>query len=64
VIDEGFGTQDEAAISRVKSAIGEVASDFEKVLVITHLRELKGAFPQKIEVTKEPGRGSTFTVHS
>jgi exonuclease SbcC len=63
VIDEGFGTQDDNGLRAVKQAISEVADDFELVLVITHLEELKDAFPQRVEVEKTPGRGSTFTVH-
>jgi exonuclease SbcC len=63
VIDEGFGTQDDNGLRAVKQAISEVADDFELVLVITHLEELKDAFPQRVEVEKTPGRGSTFNVH-
>jgi exonuclease SbcC len=63
VIDEGFGTQDPEGLEAMKQAIAEIAEDFELVLVITHLDELKNAFPQRIQVQKTPGRGSTFTVH-
>jgi len=38
-----------------------VRSDFEKILVITHLEELKAAFPARIEVEKTAA-GSTVQV--
>ena len=36
----------------VREAIAAVQNDFEKILVITHLSELKEAFPSRIEVEK------------
>ena len=32
------------------------------VLVVTHLEQLKNAFPVRIEVTKDPQRGSQLDV--
>lgn len=61
VIDEGFGTQDAQGISRIVGAINSIKDDFEKILIITHLDELKEEFPVRIEVTKGP-IGSTFEV--
>ena len=52
VIDEGFGSQDAQGRQRLIEAINIVRADFAKVLVITHLDELKDAFQTKIEVTK------------
>src|SRR5690606_10710638 len=52
VIDEGFGTQDSKGLSRLVEAINTVAGDFEKILIITHLNDLKEAFPARIEVYK------------
>lgn len=52
VIDEGFGSQDDEGRARLAEAITAVRSDFEKILVITHLSELKEAFPSRIEVEK------------
>ena len=43
-------------------AIRAIQDDFETILVITHLDELKAAFPVRIEVRKEPVTGSTFEV--
>ena len=52
VIDEGFGSQDAQGRQRLVEAINMVRGDFEKILVITHLEELKEAFPTRIEVEK------------
>ena len=52
VIDEGFGSQDELGRQRLIQAINAVKADFAKILVITHLEELKDAFPTRIEVEK------------
>ena len=52
VIDEGFGSQDTQGRQRLIEAINLVKSDFSKILVITHLDELKDVFPTRIEVEK------------
>jgi len=52
VIDEGFGALDASGRERLVEAINAVQSDFERILVITHLDELKDAFPARIDVTK------------
>ncbi len=52
IIDEGFGSQDAEGRQRLIEAINIVKPDFEKILVITHLEELKDAFPTRIEVEK------------
>jgi exonuclease SbcC len=61
VIDEGFGSQDAEGRQRLIEAINMVRPDFEKILAITHLEELKEAFPVRIEVEKTP-RGSQVRV--
>ena len=61
VIDEGFGSQDARGRQRLLEAINLVKDDFAKILVITHLDELKDAFPSRIEVEKTE-RGSTVRV--
>ncbi|HET6566717.1 MAG TPA: SMC family ATPase [Rhodothermales bacterium] len=62
-IDEGFGTQDTQGIQNLVEAIQTIQEDFDKILVITHLEELKEAFPVRIEVEKDPVEGSTFEIH-
>ncbi len=61
VIDEGFGTQDVEGRERLIEAINAVQSDFSVVLVITHIDELKNAFPTQINV-KKTASGSVFEV--
>ena len=61
VIDEGFGSQDTLGRQRLIQAINTVRHDFAKILVITHLEELKDAFPNRIEVEKGE-RGSQVRV--
>jgi exonuclease SbcC len=61
VIDEGFGSQDTRGRQRLVEAINLVKNDFAKILVITHLDELKDAFPTRIEVEKTD-QGSTVSV--
>ena len=52
IIDEGFGTLDNTGIEKIKEAINSIRNDFEKIIVITHIDELKDAFPSRINVTK------------
>ncbi len=61
IIDEGFGTQDAEGRSRIVEVLDAIKNDFEKILIITHLEELKEEFPIRIEVSKNSG-GSTFEV--
>ncbi|MFN8525378.1 MAG: SMC family ATPase [Chloroflexota bacterium] len=61
VIDEGFGSQDEEGRERLVEAIQGVADEFEKILVITHLDDLKDRFPVRIDVRKT-ALGSVFEV--
>jgi exonuclease SbcC len=60
-IDEGFGTQDAAGRERILDVIRSIADDFECILVITHMDEVKDAFPVRIEVQKTEA-GSTFVM--
>ncbi len=52
VIDEGFGTQDVQGRERLVEAINAIQDDFEKIIVITHIDELKDVFPVRIDVWK------------
>jgi exonuclease SbcC len=62
VIDEGFGSQDSRGIQRLIETINLVRHDFAKILLISHLDELKDAFPTRIEVEKTE-RGSVLKVN-
>jgi exonuclease SbcC len=60
VIDEGFGSQDAQGRQRLIEAINTVRPDFAKILVITHLDELKDAFPTRIEIEKMDGGSKVY----
>jgi DNA repair protein SbcC/Rad50 len=62
VIDEGFGSQDNVGRQRLVEAIGAVSGDFDKIIVVTHIEELKDAFPTRIDVYKDADLGSQITV--
>ena len=61
IIDEGFGTQDSTGIEKLKEAINSIQDDFDKIFVITHIEELRDAFPTRIDVIKT-AEGSTLSV--
>jgi exonuclease SbcC len=52
VIDEGFSSQDSEGLQHMVEVINQIQYDFATILVITHLEELKDAFPARIEVEK------------
>lgn len=53
ILDEGFGSQDGKGREKLIEVIESIKDDFEKILVITHVEELKDAFTHRIEVTKD-----------
>ena len=58
-IDEGFGSQDTSGRERILDVISAIEDDFDKIIVITHLDDMKDMFPVRIEVQKD-ANGSTF----
>lgn len=60
-IDEGFGSQDEAGRAKMLDAIKAIKSDFDLILVITHIDELRDSFPLRLLVTKTAA-GSQVTI--
>lgn len=61
IIDEGFGTQDSIGIEKLREAINSIQDDFHTILVITHIEELRDAFPARIDIAKGP-EGSTISL--
>ena len=61
IVDEGFGTQDSNGLEKIKEAITSIQDDFEKIFIITHIEELRDAFPAHIDVIKT-AEGSTIEV--
>ena len=60
-IDEGFGSQDAAGQQRLVEAIQSIRSDFDKIIVITHIDAIKEAFDTRIQVEKTE-MGSRYEV--
>jgi exonuclease SbcC len=60
-IDEGFGTQDEDGRGRLVEALTAIQDEFDMILVITHIDDLRDAFPVHLEVRKTPN-GSEVSV--
>ncbi|MEP7359240.1 MAG: SbcC/MukB-like Walker B domain-containing protein, partial [Anaerolineales bacterium] len=52
IMDEGFGVLDAAGRERLVEAINAAQNDFQRILVVTHIEELKDAFPTRIEIVK------------
>jgi exonuclease SbcC len=61
-IDEGFGTQDDKGRERLIEAIHSIENKFDRILVITHIPELKDAFPVRIDIEKTPN-GSRLNIN-
>ncbi len=61
VIDEGFGSQDEIGRQRLVEAITLVREDYKKILVITHIEQLKDIFSTQLQVEKTP-EGSVVSL--
>jgi DNA repair protein SbcC/Rad50 len=60
-IDEGFGTQDEEGRNKLVEAITAIQEDFDLILVITHIDDLRDSFPVHIMIDKT-GSGSRVVV--
>jgi exonuclease SbcC len=51
-IDEGFGTQDEDGRNKLVEAITAIQEDFDMILVVTHIDDLRDSFPVHLQVNK------------
>ena len=51
-IDEGFGSQDDDGRGKLVDAINSIQANFDMILVITHIEELRDSFPVHITVAK------------
>jgi exonuclease SbcC len=52
VVDEGIGSQDDEHRETVLRAIQNVAPRFRRTMVITHIKEAQGIFPQVIDLSR------------
>jgi exonuclease SbcC len=55
IVDEGFGSQDEASRERLVKAIQAIQSEFARIIVITHMADIKEMFTAQINVSKSLG---------
>lgn len=62
IIDEGFGSQDNEGIDRLVEAINSIRHEFKLILVVTHVDDMKERFERRIEVSKDPVRGSLARI--
>lgn len=61
IIDEGFGSQDEEGLARIMEALYKIQDDFAKIIIVSHLPEMKNQFPTHFFVHKNAS-GSQVTV--
>ena len=61
VIDEGFGSQDSYGRFNMLQELNAIRNDFKKILVISHLTDIKESFPYEIRVVKDE-QGSRIEV--
>jgi DNA repair protein SbcC/Rad50 len=64
IIDEGFGSQDEASRARLVNAINAIRIDFARILIVTHIAEIKDMFPVQIQIQKDNGLSSINILHA
>jgi len=51
-IDEGFGSQDGSGREKLVEAINIIHRQFDLILVVTHIDEMRDAFPMQVRVSK------------
>ncbi len=61
-IDEGFGSQDRVGRERLVEAINAIRDEFARIFVITHIEELKDAFPARIDVVKDDNGSRVYVT--
>ncbi|MEA3313428.1 MAG: SMC family ATPase [Caldisericota bacterium] len=62
IIDEGFGSQDESGRANVLEELNAIKTEFKKILIITHVAEVKESFPYELRVTKDEQGSHIFAV--
>ena len=60
-IDEGFGSLDDATLDVVLAELSRLRDGGRVVGVVSHVESLKSAIPERVEVRRRPGGGSTLT---
>lgn len=60
VIDEGFGSQDDAGCDNIVQIIHQLEQYFHLMLIITHVDQLKETFPDRLVIKKGPHGSEVF----
>ena len=60
-IDEGFGSLDEESLNKAIDTLIDLQKSGRMIGVISHVEELKAAFPAILEVRKSREGHSTYT---
>ncbi len=60
-IDEGFGSQDEEGLQMIMDNLYKIQHDFAKIIIVSHLSEMKEQFPVQFIVEKKR-LGSTVSI--
>lgn len=61
IIDEGFGSQDEEGLSLLMDTIHHIQHEFAKIIIVSHLPQLKDQFPVHFLIHKS-NQGSTVNI--
>ena len=62
IIDEGFGSQDTTGLDAIIEALQKIQSDFQKIIIVSHLQSIKNEIPSIFLVQKTIG-GSNIKVY-
>jgi exonuclease SbcC len=62
-IDEGFGSQDEEGLGLIMDNIYKIQEDFAKIIVVSHLPEMKEQFPVQFVIEKKRSGSMISIMH-
>lgn len=62
-IDEGFGSQDEEGLQLIMDNIYKIQDDFAKIIIVSHLPEMKEQFPVQFIIEKKRCGSTVAIVH-
>ena len=62
-IDEGFGSQDEEGLQLIMDNIYKIQDDFAKIVIVSHLPEMKEQFPVQFVIEKKRSGSIVSVIH-
>ncbi len=63
-IDEGFGSLDSGTLDGVLGELAHLQAGGRAVGIVSHVAELKARIPERVEITRRAGGGSTLLVRA